>query len=440
MFFKSRNSHHVTLRLAPGIAAVCCALAALIALATTGGRTTMAEAATQILPCAKYASPKGDNAWPGTKSQPYATVQFLVNHLPPGETGCLYGGSYVGNLSTSAAGVTVKSLPGQRARLFGYIWLRAAANGFTLQDLDVDGHDVTPPTVQVNADDVTLSGLEITNRNKPGTSYNGICVLAGPNFEGNPANTAERLTISANRIHNCGDDAHEHAIYLESTRSAYVVDSYLYDNPGFGVHMYPDAQGSLIEYDVIDGNSSSCKANLTFSGEAPGNEYSEPHGSSKNVVRFSLITNSLCRYNVDSYYPVGSVTPTGNKVHDSCVWNAPLGNFGHVRTASGEIAYEHFDNLDTDPLYVDRPRKDFRLQPGSPCAGKGPRTSLGCVVARTIGLRLSLARKKIRRAGCSTGRVRYAQSRRIGRVLRQTPRQGAKRPFGARVQLVVGRR
>jgi len=442
MFFKPKNSpHELALRLAASIAVGSCALAGLIAVAMIGTDTaSVASAATGTTSCAKYGSPKGNNAWPGTESQPFATVQYLVDHLSAGETGCLFGGSYEGNLSTGVARVTVKSLPRQRARLLGYIWLRAPANEFTLQDLDVDGHDVTPPTVQVNADGVTLSGLDITNRNKPGTSYNGVCVLAGPNFEGHPVNTAENLTISVNRIHDCGDDAHEHAIYLESTRNAYVGDSYLYDNPGFGVHMYPDAQGSLIEYNVIDDNSSRCKANLTFSGEAAGGEYGEPHGSSKNVVRYNLITNALCRYNVDSYYPLGSLSPRGNSVHDSCVSNAPMGNFGHERTEHGEIAYVRYDNLDTDPLYVDRVHNDFRLKPGSPCAGKGPRASSGCVVPRMIGLRLTLARKSVRRSGCSIGRVRYVRSRRSGRVLRQIPRWGSLRAFRTRIHLVVGRR
>jgi hypothetical protein len=392
--------------------------------------------------CAKYASPTGSDSSPGTKSQPYATVQYLVDHLAAGETGCLFGGSYVGNLSTGVARVSVTSLPGERALLRGYVWLQPSANEFTLQNLDLDGHDVTPPTLQVNADRVTLRNLEITNRNKPGPSHNGVCVLAGANFEGHPANTAYDLTISGNRIHNCGDDAHEHAIYLESTRDAHILDSYLYDNPGYGVHMYPDAQGSLIEYDLIDGNSSQCKANLTFSGEAPGGEYSEPHGSSKNTVRYSLITNALCRYNIESYYPRGSLTPSGNSVHDSCVWNAPSGNFAYERTESGAAAYTEYANLDTDPLYVDRANKDFRLQPGSPCLGKGPgpRMPGRCIVPRTLGFRLTIARKKIRRSGCSIGRVRYARARRVGLVLRQNPRPGAKRRLGARVQLVIGRR
>jgi hypothetical protein len=417
-------------------------LTALALLAATGSQTLdVAAASSSTTTCAKYASPNGSDSWPGTESKPYASVQHLVDHLAAGQTGCLFGGSYPGNLRTGVAALTVRSLPGQRARLLGYIWLQPSANDFTLQDLDVDGHDVTPPTVQVNADRVRLHNLEITNRNKPGSSYNGMCVLAGPNFEGQPANTAYALTISGSRIHNCGDDGHEHAIYLESTRGAHIVDSFLYDNPGFGLLFYPDAQGSLVEYDLIDGNSGECRANLSFSGEAAGGEYDQPHGSSKNVVQYSLVTNSLCRYNVDSFYPLGSLAPAGNSVHDSCVWNAPFGNFGPERTDGGALAYSQYDNLDSDPLYVDRAGGDFRLQPGSPCSGRGPRApSPGCVVPPMVGLRVTLARKRIRRSGCSSGRVRYVRSRRVGRVLRQTPRRGSRIGFGSRIQLVVGRR
>jgi dipeptidyl aminopeptidase/acylaminoacyl peptidase len=63
-----------------------------------------------------------------------------------------------------------------------------------------------------------------------------------------------------------------------------------------------------------------------------------------------------------------------------------------------------------------------------------------CLVPRVVGLRLAMARTRIRRRKCRVGRVRRAQSRRIGRVLAQSPRAGAVRPWGTRVNLVVGRR
>lgn len=321
--------------------------------------------------CTKYASPAGSDVNSGSAAAPFLTAQRLINNLSAGQTGCLYAGTYVGNATFSLGSVTLASVPGDRAKLAGYIWVKSTANGVTISGLDVDGHDVSPPPIQVHGDGVTLSGLNVTNRNKPGLTYNAMCVLAGSEFETSPVNTAYGLVVRDSRIHNCGDDAHEHAIYLESTRNATVQDNYLYANPGYGVHMYPDAQGTLIEGNVIDGNSSMNKANLTFSGESPGGEYALPHGSDNNTVRYNLITNALTRYNVESYFPQGSVSPVNNVVYENCISNAPMGNFGST------AGYTQWSNMDVDPLYVDRAQGDFQLQAGSPCAGYGPSANAG---------------------------------------------------------------
>jgi beta-lactam-binding protein with PASTA domain len=63
-----------------------------------------------------------------------------------------------------------------------------------------------------------------------------------------------------------------------------------------------------------------------------------------------------------------------------------------------------------------------------------------CTVPRVIGLTLGRAKTKIRRANCSVGRIRRAHSRRVGRVIGQSPRPGVVKPRGFRVNLVVGRR
>jgi beta-lactam-binding protein with PASTA domain len=57
-------------------------------------------------------------------------------------------------------------------------------------------------------------------------------------------------------------------------------------------------------------------------------------------------------------------------------------------------------------------------------------------------MRLGAAKTKIRRAHCAVGRVKKHASarRRVGRVIGQTPRAGAVRARGAKVNLVVGRR
>jgi hypothetical protein len=214
--------------------------------------------------------------------------------------------------------------------------------------------------------------MEITNNNKPnGTSnYNGICVLAGPGFENGDAYIVSNLLVENSSIHNCGDDAHEHSLYLEGTRNPVIRDNYLYGNYGIGLDLYPDTQGMLAEYNVIDGNSRGGKENVGFAGEVAGGEYRYDHASSNNVVRYSLITNALQRYNVDSYYPSSKVLPTGNLVSDNCVWNAPYGNYGYDHSSD----YSQSNNKSVDPLYLDPANADFRLQPGSPCTGWGPRT------------------------------------------------------------------
>ena len=63
-----------------------------------------------------------------------------------------------------------------------------------------------------------------------------------------------------------------------------------------------------------------------------------------------------------------------------------------------------------------------------------------CRVPRVIGLRLARARARIRRAHCTTGRVRRVHARRPGRVVAQRPSAGRRLPRGTRVRLVVGRR
>jgi hypothetical protein len=69
-----------------------------------------------------------------------------------------------------------------------------------------------------------------------------------------------------------------------------------------------------------------------------------------------------------------------------------------------------------------------------------PTKAVRCLVPKVRGKMLKAARRAIRRANCSLGRVRYARSGRArGRVIAQSPRPGARRPRGTRVSLVVSR-
>jgi Tol biopolymer transport system component len=71
-----------------------------------------------------------------------------------------------------------------------------------------------------------------------------------------------------------------------------------------------------------------------------------------------------------------------------------------------------------------------------------PAPPVKCVVPRVIGMRLAVARKRIGTANCLVGRVRRARAAktRVGKVLSQSPKAGAVRKRGTKVNLVVGRR
>jgi beta-lactam-binding protein with PASTA domain len=59
-----------------------------------------------------------------------------------------------------------------------------------------------------------------------------------------------------------------------------------------------------------------------------------------------------------------------------------------------------------------------------------------------LGLRLGAAKRKIRAAHCSVGRIRRVRARRSlrGRVVNQAPRPGTIRRRGFPVSLAIGRR
>jgi hypothetical protein len=63
-----------------------------------------------------------------------------------------------------------------------------------------------------------------------------------------------------------------------------------------------------------------------------------------------------------------------------------------------------------------------------------------CWVPLVIGMRLARAKRAIRALDCSVGRIRRVRSKRVGRVVGQSPRPGTVHRRGYRIRLVVGRR
>jgi hypothetical protein len=102
----------------------------------------------------------------------------------------------------------------------------------------------------------------------------------------------------------------------------------------------------------------------------------------------------------------------------------------------GNAHYNPAPDVPRSFTIVQRPQPPAPPPPPPP----PPPAQIRCVVPRVIGLRLGSARARIRARHCTVGRVRRARSRRVGRVIAQSPRPGTRLGRGARVNLVIGRR
>ena len=71
-----------------------------------------------------YVSPSGNDAWPGTQTQPFATIQFAASQLMAGDTLIVRAGDYheivtLGSSGTVAAPITIEAAPREHPTLIG---------------------------------------------------------------------------------------------------------------------------------------------------------------------------------------------------------------------------------------------------------------------------------------------------------------------------------
>jgi parallel beta-helix repeat protein len=255
-------------------------------------------------------------ASPGSR----AVVERLVRSLDPGETGCLRGGKYQGAIKLTTRGaptepITLRSYPGEAARVIGRLWLTRASAYLVIRGLELNGRNRNSlPSPTVNGRHITFVDNDVTN------DHTGICFVLGHRLYG----TARDVTIRDNRIHDCGrlpPTNHDHGIYVSVARNTRIVGNRIYSNADHGVQMYPDAQRTYVARNVIDGNGEG----VLFGGTAD-------LAPRDNLVEHNVITNSRKRYNVESHFERGGAIGEGNVVRDNCI-------FGGARDdGSGGIA------------------------------------------------------------------------------------------------------
>ncbi len=312
--------------------------AALLAALTLGTAPAAADSG-----CSLVAAPNGSDSAPGTEAAPFRSLQQLTRALGADETGCLRAGEYGGrDVFLNRPGVTLTSYPGERATITAFLEVEESAPGASVRALrfDTAGNPNSVGT-KIQADRTVFADNIVTKGGE------GICLLVGSQ------NDAERVVIERNHVYACGpaDSKFDHQIYLQGTRGAIVRWNILNDNAGgWGVHLYSDADGSVIEHNIIDSN----KGGVIFAGDGQGNT------SDGNTVRYNAITNSGPRYNIEGSWS-GGPEGQGNTAHDNCVYAKGAGRSG-VAPLFGFATRSNF-TPQAEPY-----AGDWRLEPGSRCA------------------------------------------------------------------------
>jgi len=325
----------------------------LLAAVSAASMIALPSAASGAAPttrCELVASPSGSDSATGTVSAPYRTAQKLVSSLTPGATGCLEAGTYDENVTfrtggTAAARITLTNYPGEAATIVGRVYVVDGADYTTVTGLDLDG--ANPGRLEspmIDADHVTFSYDDVTN------DHTGICFGIGSTTWG----WATGTLITHDRIHDCGQlpaTNYQHGVYIGGATDTTIEWSLIYDNADRGIQLYPEADYTTIDHNIIDGNGEG----IIISG-------ANGVASSHTNVYDNVLSNASVRHDVESYWPAGNPVGIDNTVHDNCVWG---GREGTIDTSSG--GYTAYDNLTVDPKFVNEPAGDYELSPASPC-------------------------------------------------------------------------
>jgi parallel beta-helix repeat protein len=323
--------------------------AALLALTLACACTACASAS--ATPCRLVAATSGSDRNKGTLARPLRTIQRLADKLKPGQVGCVRGGAYQEEVRINHGGrsaakrLTIESYGGERATLVGRIYIPRGSNHVTIAQMNLNGRNGAKlPSPTVDSEDAVFSRDDVTNE------HTGICFILGSESYGR----AERTVLDGNRIHDCGaEPSHnqDHGIYLSASDGVRITNNVIFKNVDRGIQLYPDAQGTVIEHNVIDGNGEG----VLFSGDGPS--------SSNTRVKSNLITNSKLRYDVESFYPSGTPAGSNNIVRSNCVFGGAQG------TIAAQKGYTATLNKAIDPQYANPAAGNFSIPHGNRCAG-----------------------------------------------------------------------
>lgn len=195
-------------------------------------------------------------------------------------------------------------------------------------------------TLEINDNDVRVAFMDVTSEGGRNGPNNIQCILISDA-------KVTGLVVEYSRLHGCGQESagnHMHGIYCASAAGPRFIGNWLYDNEGWGLHIYPDCDDAVLEGNVSAMNGQAC----VTSGE--GSAASDRARWSKGFCGFARETNGSAA--PMSCYHGGNGTLTDMTLYDpdSGPFESTCGSWSLGNTFVG------------DPQFRDRAGYDFRAQ------------------------------------------------------------------------------
>jgi parallel beta-helix repeat protein len=294
-----------------------------------------------------YVSTSGSDRNSGTKAHPWRTIGHAARALRAGQTAVVLGGTYNESFNwsrggTEAAPVTIRAAAGARVTVTGRIKIWATnvrLSGFRL--LGQTTANANEVAVYVSGGgNIEISGNEITR-----SARSGIFVGGG----------ATEVRIVGNWIHDNGTrDGLDHGIYVHTAADALIANNVIESNTAYGVHLYPNADDTIVTSNTIVDNG---RSGIMVAGDS--------RASSDG----NLLVNNIFAFNQEFGMRTFWSSPVGteNEARANLVYDNADGDVAPAEKARG-MSYS--DTWIAAPDFVDRTGSDYHLQAASPALGR----------------------------------------------------------------------